>query len=458
VESDDPEWPKIIEFAGSNNCNFECIMCNGELSSSIRANREGLPPLPKVYSDQFFEDLRPFLPHLKQAKFLGGEPFLAQECFRIWDMMLEGGSKTQCHVTTNASQYNSRVERVLEALPVSLSVSVDGATKDTVEKIRVNSNHDELIRNLHRFREYTKRRGTWMGISHCLMRANWHEFGDVLLLADSLECEVFVNTVLTPEHCSLFTLPPGELDRIVDEMELQGSRLEGKLHLNAEVWRNQLSSLRSNARGRQEGNLTQIQKAAQILRPDDQLVAEGWKLVEAGRLSEAMEKASQLPQHHPHYYQAVLLRAHINFLCGRLEQADADLSSAMPLSRQPFDAYIARAWLRWKQGRFEEGSRDAFQARELCSGDQAREASVYEVLGYIYARAGNLSKATGAVNRLAELRPADAATQVARAEVFEILGLRDHALREIGAALSIDANYTAAIKVRNRLLTGETLH
>src|SRR5262249_33725194 len=153
VDAVDPEWPQMIEFAGSNNCNFECIMCSGELSSTIRANRERLPPLPKLYTDQFFDDLRPFLPHLRQAKFLGGEPFLGQECFRIWDMILEDGLETQCHVTTNASQYNAKVERVLEALPVSVSVSVDGATKETVEKIRVNSHFETLLSNLHRFRE-----------------------------------------------------------------------------------------------------------------------------------------------------------------------------------------------------------------------------------------------------------------------------------------------------------------
>ena len=29
-----------------------------------------------------------------------------------------------------------------------------------------------------------------MGFSHCLMRQNWHEFGELLLLAESMGCEV----------------------------------------------------------------------------------------------------------------------------------------------------------------------------------------------------------------------------------------------------------------------------
>jgi MoaA/NifB/PqqE/SkfB family radical SAM enzyme len=145
VQSMEPEWPAVIEFAGSNTCNFECVMCSGEFSSLIRVGREGLPPLPAMYSDAFFEDLRQFLPHLRMAKFLGGEPFLATECFRIWDTILEEGLRTPCHVTTNGSQYNGKVERVLDALPVSLSVSLDGATKKTVESIRINCDYDRLL-------------------------------------------------------------------------------------------------------------------------------------------------------------------------------------------------------------------------------------------------------------------------------------------------------------------------
>lgn len=198
VGSSTPEWPQMIEFAGSNTCNFECIMCNGELSSSIRAHKDGLPPLPRFYSDQFFDDLREFLPHLKRAKFLGGEPFLASETLRIWDMIIEEKLRIPCHVTTNGSQYNAKVERILEYLPISLTLSIDGRSKETYEKVRLNSNYDETFRNLYRFRKYTRKKKTYFSIAFCLMRQNWHEFIDMLLFAEELECDLFVNTVIGP--------------------------------------------------------------------------------------------------------------------------------------------------------------------------------------------------------------------------------------------------------------------
>jgi MoaA/NifB/PqqE/SkfB family radical SAM enzyme len=254
VESATPEWPSILEFSISNTCNLECIMCYGVLSSQIRQHREKLPPLPKAYGDRFFNELRQFLPHLKFAKFLGGEPFLAAESYRIWDMMIEDGLAFECHVTTNGTQYNDRVQRVMDNIPLSISMSMDGATKQTMESIRVNANFDEVRANLERFHAYCRQRGTCFGLTYCLMRQNWHEFGDYLLFADSLDCGCSVNTVREPPHCSLYTLPVDELSRIADELEKQGETLVAKLGRNRHVWETQVQAIRLRVTNQSESS------------------------------------------------------------------------------------------------------------------------------------------------------------------------------------------------------------
>ena len=45
------DYPSLLELELSNQCNLECIMCEGRLSSGIRKNRENLPPLPMIYDD-----------------------------------------------------------------------------------------------------------------------------------------------------------------------------------------------------------------------------------------------------------------------------------------------------------------------------------------------------------------------------------------------------------------------
>src|SRR5690606_6216470 len=77
------EYPAVMEFELSNKCNLECVMCKGELSSTIRKQRDKLPPLNTPYDSTFVEQLKEFIPHLKEAKFLGGEPFLIDIYYEI---------------------------------------------------------------------------------------------------------------------------------------------------------------------------------------------------------------------------------------------------------------------------------------------------------------------------------------------------------------------------------------
>src|SRR5262249_50045574 len=150
VSALDPRWPLQMEFSISNTCNLECVMCNGSASSLIRARRDKLPPLVSPYGDRFFEELRGSLPHLRMAKFLGGEPFLQEHCYRIWEMMIEDGVRFPSHVTTNGTVFNRRVERILESLDIGISISLDGITKQTIEAIRRNARYETLMYNLSR--------------------------------------------------------------------------------------------------------------------------------------------------------------------------------------------------------------------------------------------------------------------------------------------------------------------
>jgi MoaA/NifB/PqqE/SkfB family radical SAM enzyme len=239
-----PEWPQRMEFSISNSCNLECIMCRGFCSSAIRAHREKLPPLPMLYSAAFIESLRKYLPHLFQAKFLGGEPFLIKEYYQIWDMMIADRLTTRCHITTNGTQYNDRIERVMDALPMGLAVSLDGVTKKTVESIRVNADYDEQMRILKRFREYTWAKKTGLSLTFCFMRLNWFEFGDYCLFAEDLGCDVFVNTVTRPPEYALYNLPVEELRKIYSKMEEQTVLLEPHLKRNRAVWFAELDRVR----------------------------------------------------------------------------------------------------------------------------------------------------------------------------------------------------------------------
>ena len=382
VPSSAPEWPAMIEFAGSNTCNFECIMCYGELSSSIRTHRDGLPPLPKYYSERFFEELREFLPHLKRAKFLGGEPFLASETHQIWEMMIELNLRIPCHVTTNASQYNEKIERVLDFLPVSITVSMDGRTKETFEKIRLNSKYEEVLKNLLSFRKYTKKKGTFFSIAFCLMRQNWHEFVDMLIFAEELDCELFVNTVTSPSDCSLYTLSQNEIKKISEDIEQRGIPLQNRFLKNRKVWQDAIADLRGRSNDPAPGRITRSYYRLEDYFP------EASRLANHGRKEEALEYLRTIPKNDPSFYQAVTYCGEIQREMGDFAGALNDLEQAIKISAKRPEALFYLARLQFQEGRFQEALKSAVRASFLVKQEDPLEQEIQQLVLQIRANSG----------------------------------------------------------------------
>lgn len=252
VEADGPFWPKHLEFHLSNRCNLECQTCFGEYSHLIREKREKLPPYPMAYGEQFFSDLRKYLPHLRFAQFLGGEPFLIPEMYRVWDMLIEDKLTPHCHVNTNGTVFSERVERVLEHLAVSLNLSIDSHIPERFEAIRTNAKFDKFLRNYRRFREICDRRQTTLRFMFTLSRLNWDEFPDFLLFAEDLGVAVSVAECFNPKPLSLFTLPADQLAEVVNQLERKAEVVRDRLRLNRAVLEQHLGELRHRLQSRDE--------------------------------------------------------------------------------------------------------------------------------------------------------------------------------------------------------------
>ncbi len=220
-----PDFPRQMEFALTNTCNLQCAMCNGNWSSAIRSRREGRPPLESVYGESFYEELAEFLPHLDDARFLGGEPFLGSEPLRVMEMLAELPRRARVTITTNGTIFTPRVERILERLRPDVVVSIDGASPATFDRIRVGARFDDVLENLDRFRSVLGPQK--VSVAHCLMPDNWHEFADLLLLAEERDLVVGVNVVRFPPERSLYHLPADELGRVVDQLRSAEPALTG---------------------------------------------------------------------------------------------------------------------------------------------------------------------------------------------------------------------------------------
>lgn len=240
------EWPRQMEFTLSNRCNLQCIQCNGLNSSAIRAQREHLPPIESPYRDEFFEELGPYLEHLEVAAFLGGEPFLSREARRVWDMLIERGLRPEVEVTTNATIWNERVERYAHALRMSFAVSIDGATAETYESIRIGAEYARVVEVRDQLLAATRGYGARFHLNYCLMPANWFEVGQFLMQADGLGVVANVIPVFAPDEHSLFKLGAPELSVVVEALEGEDATMRRQLGINRPIWDRTVSMLRSH--------------------------------------------------------------------------------------------------------------------------------------------------------------------------------------------------------------------
>ncbi len=213
---DAPALPLRMDFELFNTCSLECIMCRGEFSSAIRRNREQLPPIPSPYDATFFAELDEFLPTLRRAHFLGGEPFLVAEYADLWERMASVNPSLAVSVQTSGAVLDRRMREALTGLRMSVSVSIDSIDPVTYESIRKNARFDRVLEHVGWFREYTRQRGTSLTMSYCPMPQNWRELPDVVAFANRWQMPLFFNAVEMPAECSLQALPAEELAEVAE--------------------------------------------------------------------------------------------------------------------------------------------------------------------------------------------------------------------------------------------------
>lgn len=132
-------------------CNLKCIMC---LNRALAGDKKGLMDfgLFRKIIDEAKDYVYDVYLHHR------GEPLLHPEFPQMIEYAEKSGLKVKFH--TNGTLMKPDLSRkILRAGPDLVSFSVDGFTKETYEKIRVNANFDETMDNISRFLRYKKELG-----------------------------------------------------------------------------------------------------------------------------------------------------------------------------------------------------------------------------------------------------------------------------------------------------------
>jgi len=209
-------FPTSLGFQIDNSCNLECTMCSGDLSSKIFLNREHRTLIKNMYDENFIKQLSEFIPHLKFCLFSGGEPFVINSYYRIWEMIIQHNPLCNIVVQTNGTILNDKIKNLLEKGTFNISVSIDSLNQETYEKIRVNAKLDTTLKNLGYFKDYCHANNRFIGLSVCVMNQNWMEIPKITEFCSMNNINIIFNTVRFPAKDALWILNSNELKEIID--------------------------------------------------------------------------------------------------------------------------------------------------------------------------------------------------------------------------------------------------
>lgn len=182
---------RLLQVESALSCNLRCVMCPWKEIRDQTGNGA-------LMGDEVWEAVRPYLPDAMSVDFTGGgEPLLQP---RIVQWVAEAKSAgCETGILTNALLLSRKMAGELISSGLDwLCVSIDGADKDTYERIREGSNFEKVCDNLAQF---SKLRGGAVPktmINFVMMSTNAHQLEDIVRLAARLgvdqvnfkQCEV----------------------------------------------------------------------------------------------------------------------------------------------------------------------------------------------------------------------------------------------------------------------------
>ncbi len=216
----DSDYPCMLSFQIDNTCTLECIMCSGEYSSSIRKNREKKSAYKNPYDLEFVRQIEEFIPHLKTVSFTGGEPFLIDLYYDIWDRIIKINPDITVYVSSNGTILNNKVKELLNKANFNLTISIDSLQKETYESIRKNSKFENVISNIKYFYDYSKKNNRIFSVKFVLMHKNYQDIPELFKFWNDKSIQIYANPVVIPTYISLQTLEPDKLKKVIDYLSV----------------------------------------------------------------------------------------------------------------------------------------------------------------------------------------------------------------------------------------------
>lgn len=171
-----------------NKCNLQCVMCH---YSDPDISRRKAVKIDVEEFDVWFSGVGPYVRELMLS--CGDEPLMSPHFTEILTKASQFSNSMDIGLCSNAMLLTSKIRSAILEHGVSFIIfSIDGAQKETVERIRAKSDFDRIIANIKALRDLKKATSNLFPrftLNLVMMRSNIHEGPAFVEMAHDLGAE-----------------------------------------------------------------------------------------------------------------------------------------------------------------------------------------------------------------------------------------------------------------------------
>jgi pyrroloquinoline quinone biosynthesis protein E len=170
--------PIVMDIEPTTGCNFRCTMCQVSSENFVAKNLD-----LKLFKKVIVENQQ-----LIKIKLQGmGEPLINKNFHEMVSFANKFGIAVE-FVTNGSLLTRENINKLSDNLLSTISISIDGATKETFENIRVKSNFDVVIANVKNLINHfkSKKNKTEIKALSLIQKKNFHEIENITKICKDL--------------------------------------------------------------------------------------------------------------------------------------------------------------------------------------------------------------------------------------------------------------------------------
>lgn len=160
--------PYLVDWAMTGRCDLSCRHCRGFPQEEISTER----------ARRLTGEIAELGPGWVIVE--GGEPLLRDDLFELLGRLR--GEGLEVHLITNGMMITPEIVTVLKQLGIRVMVSIDGATRETYERVRGGASFERVLRSARRY----ARAGLLEAVNFTILKANYPEIPALFRLARSV--------------------------------------------------------------------------------------------------------------------------------------------------------------------------------------------------------------------------------------------------------------------------------